>query len=53
MTDEPWFCRYCGLVRWADRQPWCRHNDIALPARRMAPLPAWHPIAQDIREGKR
>lgn len=38
------YCPKCGIVRDSDGAPWCRHNDIALPAARMVPIFKGHPL---------
>lgn len=45
------WCPGCGVVRveW-EPLPFCRHNIEATaphPARRLEPLPPWHPYAKD------
>lgn len=48
--SEPqrYYCRTCGIVRDSDVAPWCRHNDPdrRMPATRMVPIPAFHPLAR-------
>lgn len=48
------WCTGCGVVRVEyEPLPFCRHNiapTLAHPARRMEPLPDYHPFAKDLAE---
>lgn len=46
MNSSRWYCRRCGIVRDTDGAvaPWCRHHALDLPASRMVPIKASHPL---------